>query len=57
MEYLTDTPVAPLQKELVEIDDPYSSDVDVMELENSVSVFGISLEGVPYDKLNNIEEK
>lgn len=57
MEYLTDTPVAPLQRELVEIDDPYSSDVDVMELENSVSVFGISLEGVPYDKLNSIEEK
>ncbi|XP_011407072.2 PREDICTED: uncharacterized protein C05D11.1-like [Amphimedon queenslandica] len=57
MEYLTDTPVAPLQRELVEIEDPYCSDVDCMELENSVSVFGIAMEGVPYDKLNTVEEK
>ena len=57
MEYLTDTPVAPLQRELVETDDPYCSDVDCLELENSVSVFGITIEGVPFDKLNTIEEK
>ena len=39
-EYLTDTPVAPLQRELVEVQDPYCSDVEVLQLENKMSVFG-----------------
>jgi Zn-dependent M16 (insulinase) family peptidase len=57
MEYLTDTPVAPLQRDLVEVDDPYCCDVDSMELENAVSVFGFMMEGVPMDKLSLAETK
>lgn len=57
MEYLTDTPVAPLQRDLVEIEEPYCCDVDDLQLENNVSVFGITLEGVPTEKLVNINIK
>ncbi|XP_041346924.1 LOW QUALITY PROTEIN: uncharacterized protein C05D11.1-like, partial [Gigantopelta aegis] len=57
MEYLTDTPVAPLQRDLVEIEEPYCCDVDVLQLENNVTVFGITLEGVPTEKLVNINIK
>lgn len=55
MEYLTDTPVAPLQRELVEVEDPFCSDVELLEFENAVTVFGVSLEGVPVDKLSAVE--
>ena len=57
MEYLSDTPVSPLQRDLVEVSDAYCSDVEVMELENSVSVFGVTLEGVPTEKLADTEPK
>ena len=57
MEYLVDTSVAPLQHELVEVDDPFCSDVELIELENAVTVFGVTLEGVPVDKLGLAEEK
>ena len=57
MEYLTDTPVAPLKRDLVEIEEPYCCDVDVLQLENNVTVFGITLEGVPTEKLVDINTK
>ena len=57
MEYLTDTPVAPLQRELVEIEEPYCCDVEVFELENKISVFGITLSGVPNNKIKQTDDK
>lgn len=57
MEYLTDTPVAPLQRELVEVEEPFCCDVEEIELENSLSAFGVTLEGVPTDKLGVVDEK
>lgn len=57
MDYLTDTPVAPLQQGLVEIEDPFCSDVDTFELENKVSVFGVTLHGVPTDRIKQTDDK
>ena len=56
-EYLTDTPVAPLQRELVEVGEPYCSDVEVLQLENKMSVFGVTLQGVPTDLIGQTDEK
>ena len=57
MEYLTDSPVAPLQRELVEVDDPMCCDIDVILLENKSTVFGITLQGVPNDMIKLTEQK
>ena len=57
MEYLTETPVAPVQRDLVEVEEPFCCDVDVLQLENNISVFGITLHGVPTDKLKHVENK
>ncbi len=57
MEYLTDSPIAPLQRELVEIDEPLCSDIDVSQLENKVTVFGITLQGVPTDMIKTTDDK
>ncbi len=57
MEYLTDSPIAPLQRELVEIDEPLCSDIDVSQLENKDTVFGITLQGVPTDMIKTTDDK
>ena len=57
MEYLTDSPVAPLQRELVEVEEPVCSDVDLFELENKMTVFGITLSGVPTEVIKQTDEK
>lgn len=57
LDYLTDTSIAPLQRELVEIPDPFCSDIacDVMEfLESS---FLIKAENVPFEKLSAAKQK
>ena len=57
LDYLTDTSIAPLQRELVEIPDPFCSDIsgDVMEFLESAIL--IKAENVPFDKLSAAKEK
>lgn len=57
LEYLTDTPVAPLQRDLVEVDDPFCSDVSQLVLENAETCVGFTLTGVPSDKLGAVKDK
>ena len=53
-EYLTDSPVAPLQRELVEIDDPFCSSVEMCELENAECCMTLSAENVPTPQLGEV---
>ncbi|XP_077292905.1 uncharacterized protein C05D11.1-like [Arctopsyche grandis] len=53
LRYLSDTPIAPFQQALVEIENPFASDVSMTIIENSVPLFALSLENVP---LNRLEE-
>ena len=57
LDYLTDTSIAPLQRELVEIPDPFCSDIGCHELEFLESAFLIKAENVPFDKLLAAKEK
>ncbi|XP_011314165.1 uncharacterized protein C05D11.1 [Fopius arisanus] len=51
LKYLTDNSVSPLQKEFVEIEDPYACNVDFCLIENSVSVLYLMFRGVPLPKI------
>ncbi|KAL2723884.1 uncharacterized protein V1478_008397 [Vespula squamosa] len=51
LKYLTDTPVSPLQKDFVEMKDPYASNVGYSLCENSVSILYIVFENVPKPKI------
>ncbi|GLH01355.1 Presequence protease, mitochondrial [Gryllus bimaculatus] len=55
LKYLTDTSVSPLQKEFVEIEDPYASKVCYSLAENSESMLYLMFENVPNDKLNFVK--
>eukprot|EP00112_Aurelia_sp_Birch-Aquarium-sp1_P017903 Seg42.13_Seg42.8 transcript_id=Seg42.13_Seg42.8/GoldUCD/mRNA.D3Y31 product="putative protein C05D11.1" protein_id=Seg42.13_Seg42.8/GoldUCD/D3Y31 len=57
MQYLTDTSAAPLQKELVEIEDPFCSDIDYSEMENLETSFYLKASGVPKEKLSLVKER
>ena len=57
LKYLTDTSVSPLQKELVEIDDPYASDVGYCCCEYSVSLLYLELTSVPKLKISLIKDQ
>ena len=57
LEYLTDTSVAPLQRELVEVEEPYCSEVDQTVLENSQTCVGFTLCGVPTGRLAELPDK
>ncbi|XP_077994627.1 uncharacterized protein C05D11.1-like [Glandiceps talaboti] len=57
LEYLTDTAVAPLQRDFVEIDDPYCSKVRYSVIENTESCFYVKFDNVPCAKLQLIKEK
>ncbi|XP_050076146.1 uncharacterized protein C05D11.1-like [Anopheles maculipalpis] len=54
LRYLTDTSASPVQREFVEIDDPYASRVGYNIVENSVSLLYISFENVPLGKEDHI---
>ena len=56
-EYLTDTSVAPLQRELVEISEPFCSDVGYCQIEFSESVLYIKANNVATEKLQGCKEK
>ncbi|GAB1870040.1 hypothetical protein CAJAP_11119 [Camponotus japonicus] len=51
LKYLTDTSVSPLQKEFVERDDPYASNVDYEPYEFSTSALSFMFENVPKSKI------
>lgn len=57
LEYLVETSVAPLQRDLVETEDPFCSSVDQLVLENAESCVGVTLNGVPTDKLGAVKDK
>ncbi|XP_011145031.2 uncharacterized protein C05D11.1 [Harpegnathos saltator] len=54
--YLTDTSVSPLQKEFVERDSPYASNVDYIQYNFSISTLCFMFENVPKDKIPQIKE-
>eukprot|EP00794_Sanderia_malayensis_P015886 gene15886-17486_t len=57
MQYLTETSAAPFQKELVEIDDPFCSDIYYSEMENFETCFYLKASGVPKGKLIQVRER
>ena len=57
LDYLSDTSIAPLQRELVEIPDPFCSDISCDIMEFLESAFVIKAENVPFEKLSAAKEK
>jgi Zn-dependent M16 (insulinase) family peptidase len=57
MDYLTDTSIAPLQKYLVEIPEPYCNDVGYELIEHSESCLYIQADNVSKEKLAATKEK
>lgn len=57
LKYLTDFSVSPLQKEFVEIPDPYASKVAYNLYENSESVLYLLFENVPKEKLTLVKPR
>lgn len=57
MRYLSETSVAPLSREMVEVQDPYCSSISYNIIENSVSALYFSFENVPLDKIEKVYEK
>nr|CAD7430731.1 unnamed protein product [Timema monikensis] len=51
LKYLTDTAVSPLQRDFVEVEDPFASKVCYSLTENSQSMLYLMFENVPRDKL------
>jgi Zn-dependent M16 (insulinase) family peptidase len=56
-EYLTDTAVSPLQRDLVEIPDPYCSKVQQHQSVFTVTCSYLSLTNVPFEKLRTAKSK
>lgn len=56
LKYLTDNSVSPLQKEFVEIDDPYACNVDFYLIENSESMLYLMFNGVPLPKIPLVKD-
>lgn len=57
LEYLNSTAVSPIQRDFVECLEPYCSSVSNNIIENSISVFYLTFEGVDKDRLNVISKK
>lgn len=57
MDYLTDTSIAPLQKHLVEIPDPYCNDVGYEMIEHPQSCLYIQADNVAAEKLTATKDK
>ncbi|XP_017886890.1 uncharacterized protein C05D11.1-like [Ceratina calcarata] len=57
LKYLSDTSVSPLQKEFVEIDDAYASDVHHTHTEYSVSILYLAFQCVPKSKIPLIKDQ
>ncbi|XP_025831305.1 uncharacterized protein C05D11.1 [Agrilus planipennis] len=57
LKYLTDSSVALLQNEFVEVDDPYASEVNFGIIENSISCIYLMFRNVPLEKIPLIRPK
>ena len=57
LKYLTDTSASPLQKEFVEIEDPFASDVRFSLSENSETLLYLMFENVPKPKIPKISSR
>lgn len=57
LRYLTDTSVSPLQRDMVEIDDPYASKVSFCSIENLESLLYFTFENAPINKIDEILNK
>lgn len=57
MRYLSDTSVSPLQREFVEIPDPFASQISFNINENTESLIYFTFENVPLDKMEEILPK
>lgn len=57
MRYLSDTSVSPLQRDLLEIDDPYASKVSYNIGENSESVLNFTFHNVPLNLVDEVHSK
>ncbi|XP_048587317.1 uncharacterized protein C05D11.1 isoform X1 [Nematostella vectensis] len=57
LDYLTDSSISPLQKNLVEIADPFCSDVGYQVIEHSECCVYIKAMDVPSDKLSGARQK
>ncbi|XP_014204980.1 uncharacterized protein C05D11.1 [Copidosoma floridanum] len=57
MKYMTDTSASPLQKEFVEIEDPYCSNVTFCPIENSITTFYLQFCNVPKAKISQVKDR
>lgn len=57
LRYLSETSVSPLQREMVEISDPFASTVSYNIIENYESAISFTFENVPLDKVDLVYEK
>lgn len=57
LRYLSETAVSPLQRELVEIDDPYASHVSYNIVENYEALLYFGFENVPIQKIDGVWNK
>ena len=57
LDYLSDTSIAPLQRELVEIQDPFCSDISCDVLEFSETSLFLKAANVPFEKLSATKDK
>lgn len=57
LRYLSDTSVSPLQRDLVEIDDPYASNISYNIVENYESLLYFSFENVPLEKVELVFDR
>lgn len=57
LRYLSETSVSPLQHELVEIPDPFASNVSYNIVENSESLIYFSFQNVPIEKIDLVHDK
>ncbi|CAI8039021.1 Uncharacterized protein C05D11.1 [Geodia barretti] len=57
LRYLSDGPVAPLQSRLVEVPEPFCSEISDSVYENYVSCIGFTFSGVPTQQLGLLESK
>ena len=57
LRYLSDSPVAPLQSRLVEVPEPFCSEISDSVYENFESCIGFTFSGVPTQQLGLLEDK
>ncbi|XP_076642310.1 uncharacterized protein C05D11.1 [Halictus rubicundus] len=57
LKYLTDTSVSPLEKEFLEIADPYASNVTYFSCEYAVSLLCLEFENVPKSKITLVKDQ